>query len=147
MSVAEQLKFRYSTIRRGNTSYLRIVYGLSQLLDVGGMGIEISCYWNFFLQQKQRRLKAKLGNEAFLHRLVEQGIGKRQKAHALVMRHIRTDDGMVVAARQPTGGIVDGFKEAVSPLKSGFGHGLKIGAGLLRKDHQCKHRGIRSEEH
>ena len=53
------------------------------------MPIEPRWLWNAFLEQQRRRLEHWIGLESLLHWTVQEQIGEREKAHALMMCHER----------------------------------------------------------
>ena len=65
------------------------------------------------LQQQLGRACERVGHEAALHRLVQQGVRKSQQAHALMMRHEYPHDGVTFATRHTRRRVVDRFIEAV----------------------------------
>ncbi|MNS38645.1 hypothetical protein D3C72_709020 [compost metagenome] len=99
------------------------------------------------MQQQHRRLKGRVRLEARLHRAAQQHVGDRQQAHALVMRHVRLDDGAVLARGLAARRVVDGFIEAVAAHQLVLGQPLQIAAGCVRHHHQRQHRRIRRHDH
>ena len=111
----------------------------------GGVRMEHRDARDAFLQQQQCRLQFRIGDEAFLHRLIEQQIRQREQPHALVMRHERADQHAVLAARQSRGRVVDRLVKTESAQTLLGCQPLQILAGRFRRHHQREHAGVRRD--
>ena len=98
------------------------------------------------MQQRQRGLEQRVGGEAPLERVVEQQVGQRQQRHALVVRHVRPDDRLRLAARHARGRVVDGLVQPEVTERALDGEPLQVVAGGLRLDHQ-RERGSVGRDH
>ena len=115
----------------------------AHLGTVGGVGVEGHRLRYALLQQQQRGLERRVGLEAALHRLVEQQIGQRQQAHALVVRHVRAHDRAGLAARQARRRVVDRLVVTEGAGQALVGQALQVLDGGSRFDHQRHHAGVR----
>ena len=95
-AVGQQLHFRHRRVRAGEDAHRRFrdrrqSYRKSESL--GGVGIERRGLGHPLLEQQRGRLEQRIRLESPLHRPIQQQIGQRQQAHALVMRHERANHG------------------------------------------------------
>ncbi|TPW00718.1 MAG: Uncharacterized protein FD124_3953, partial [Alphaproteobacteria bacterium] len=70
---------------------------------------------NALLEQQHDGLEQAIGLEAPLHRAVEQQIGQREQAHALMVSHERAHHRIRLPAALPRRRVVDRFEETVPP--------------------------------
>ena len=118
-------------------------------LDAGqfrGLGVERRDPGNPLLQQQQGCLEQRIGLEAPLHRAIQQQIGQRSQAHALVMGHVRAHQRLGLTASLAGRCVVDGLVKAILALRSDGGEPLQICAGRLRRHHQGQRGGIRRHD-
>ena len=117
-----------------------------QFGELGGARKERRSLRNPLLKQQHCCLEFRVRPESLLHRTVQEQIGQREEAHALVMCQEGPDHDTGLAASLTGRGIVDGFKEAVFPDVPLGSEALQIPARLLGRHHQCKHRGVRRDD-
>ena len=106
------------------------------------MRIERSSLGDPLLKQQHGRLEQGFRLESFLHRTAQEYIGKREKAHALVMCHEGANHGARLSTRQARRSVVDRFIEAEFSFNPFSGQPLEIQACLLGRHHQRERRSI-----
>ena len=94
------------------------------------------------LQEQFGRLNAWLGMKSRAHLTVEQDIRDRHDGHALMMRHVRPNDGDLGAVRDTRARVVERFMKAVSATRADSAESLEIAHRAFRIDHGGKRRGV-----
>ena len=110
--------------------------------DLGCVRIERCCLGDSLLEQQHGRLEQRVRLESLLHRTVQEQIGQREKAHALVMRHEGANHGARLSAGQTRRRVIDSFIEAEFSFKPFGGEPLEIQTCLLGRHHERQRRGI-----
>ena len=95
-----------------------------------------------FLQQQLGGLDHRIAVEAVAHAAFEDHVGDRHDRHALVVRHVVVDDGVVGAFRHALRREVDGVVEAEMPERADRAQAFEVGDRLARHELGGKRRRI-----
>ena len=93
------------------------------------------------LQQQLSGLHQRFRMEALPHPSAQERVADRDNRHALMMRHIGTDDGAACPSGHTGRRIVDRLVEAVAPARACLGKQLQIGArrgGIDHRGERCR---------
>ena len=146
--VRQQLHLRRRRGRRGDDAHRHLRVG-----DIGTRARELRHMREYIdrlrdalLQQEQRRLELRIGQEALLHRTIAQQIVQRQQAHALVMRHERAHDLARLAARQTRRRVVDRLVKPEATCRAVRSQALQVRARRFRSHHQRQGARVRRDD-
>src|SRR3982075_3784377 len=98
--------------------------------------------WRTLLQEQFRRLNAALGMKSSAHLAVEQNVRNCHDCHALMMCHVRPNDGDLGTVRKTRAGVVERLMKAVSAARADGGESLEIAHRAFGIDHCRKRRGV-----
>ena len=149
-AVGQQVNFRYRRVRVGKHAHdcagfrggrVRRGAHFSRVRVQRGALLR-----HTLLQQQFRGTCERVGHESALHRPVEQDMLKGQQAHALMVRHEGTHDGVILAPRHTRWRVVDCLVEPIDAEETVSGERLQVATRFPRHHRQRQCAGVRRDD-